>query len=61
MTETTCDTCHHWDPGLVRYRGKPESLCQCQDSADYRRYVNAYHHCHWHSATASKPLQEMKP
>lgn len=49
MTETTCDTCQHWDAVLIRHRGKPESLCRCHDSADYRRYVNTYHTCHWHS------------
>lgn len=50
MTPIHCDTCAHWDPNLIRYRGKPERLCLCQHSADYRRYVNAYHTCHWHSA-----------
>jgi hypothetical protein len=52
MTLLKCETCQHWDPALIRLRGKPESLCRCQDSAEYRHYVNAYHKCHWHQELA---------
>lgn len=44
-----CDICQFWDAVLIRHRGKPESLCRCHDSADYRRYVNDYHSCSAHS------------
>lgn len=57
MIALNCDTCQHWDANLVRHRAHPESLCQCEHSADYRRYVDALHVCLWHSATAQKPYQ----
>lgn len=50
MTTIACDTCQHWDVDMIRQQRQTKSLCQCVHSADYRRYVNAYHTCHWHSA-----------
>lgn len=45
-----CDTCQSWDRLVVRYRGKPESICRNPRSPDRGCYTIAYHTCDAHSA-----------